>query len=62
LHSGKSQDQREAALDDFRNGQVEVLVATDVAGRGLDVKGITHVINYDLPKSIEGLCIHSASI
>lgn len=42
------------ALEEFREGRFDVLVATDVAGRGLDVKGITHVINYDMPTTIEG--------
>jgi superfamily II DNA/RNA helicase len=42
------------ALGEFRDGRFDVLVATDVAGRGLDVKGITHVINYDMPSTIEG--------
>jgi ATP-dependent RNA helicase DDX23/PRP28 len=53
LHSGKSQEQREWALEEFRQGRFDVLVATDVAARGLDVKGVTHVINYDMPKNIE---------
>jgi superfamily II DNA/RNA helicase len=53
LHSGKSQEQREWALEEFKQGRFDVLVATDVAGRGLDVKGVTHVINYDMPKNIE---------
>lgn len=57
LHSGKTQEQREQALEDFKEGNVDVLVATDVAGRGLDVKGVTHVINYDMPKSIDGTTI-----
>ena len=49
LHGGKSQDQREENLALFRNGGGVVLVATDVAGRGLDIPNVTHVINYDLP-------------
>lgn len=53
LHSGRSQDQRELALEQFKCGELGVLVATDLAGRGLDVKGLKHVINFDLPKSIE---------
>lgn len=53
LHSGKSQDQREWAINEFKSGNAEILVATNVAGRGLDVKGVTHVINYDLPDNIE---------
>jgi len=53
LQGGKTQDQREFALQEFKDGRSDILVATDVAGRGIDVKGITHVINYDLPKTIE---------
>jgi len=49
LHSNKSQGQRQAALDDFRSGKCQILVATDIAARGLDVEGISHVINYDIP-------------
>lgn len=53
LHAGRVQEQRELAMEGFRAGRYDVLVATDVAGRGIDVKGVTHVINYDMPKSIE---------
>mmetsp|Transcript_13117 Transcript_13117/g.15863 ORF Transcript_13117/g.15863 Transcript_13117/m.15863 type:complete len:600 (-) Transcript_13117:184-1983(-) len=53
LHGGRSQGEREAALSDFRQGKTSVLVATDVASRGLDVTGIAHVINLDLPRSFE---------
>jgi len=53
LQGGKSQDQREFALQEFKEGRSDILVATDIAGRGIDVKGITHVINYDLPKTID---------
>lgn len=49
LHGNKSQAARERALDAFRSGQSRVLVATDVASRGIDVEGISHVINYELP-------------
>lgn len=49
IHGNKSQTARERALENFRNGKVRILVATDIAARGLDVEGITHVINYDLP-------------
>jgi ATP-dependent RNA helicase DeaD/ATP-dependent RNA helicase RhlE len=49
LHGGKSQGQRKRALDSFRNNGVNVLVATDVAARGIDVIDITHVINFDVP-------------
>ena len=49
IHGNKSQGQRERALADFRTGATRVLVATDIAARGIDVDGVTHVINYDLP-------------
>jgi len=50
MHGDKSQRQRERALARFEDGQVEALVATDVAARGIDVEGVTHVINYDAPE------------
>jgi ATP-dependent RNA helicase DDX23/PRP28 len=53
IHGGKSQDQREEALRGFKAGKFDILVATDVAGRGIDVKGIDLVVNYELPKLIE---------
>ncbi|MAY73313.1 MAG: DEAD/DEAH box helicase [Phycisphaerae bacterium] len=53
IHGNKSQNQRQRALDAFRSGRSRVLVATDVAARGLDVDGITHVFNYDLPNEPE---------
>lgn len=53
LHSGKSQDQRERTLDGFKTGRHPVLIATDVVGRGIDIKGVRHVINFELPKNIE---------
>jgi ATP-dependent RNA helicase RhlE len=49
IHGNKSQSARERALEAFRRDEVKVLVATDVAARGLDVAGITHVVNFDLP-------------
>ncbi len=49
IHGDRTQGQREAALEGFRSGKHQVLVATDVAARGLDVLGISHVINYDVP-------------
>jgi ATP-dependent RNA helicase RhlE len=51
IHSDISQSQRERTLESFRNGKFPILVATDVAARGLDIPAITHVINYDLPDS-----------
>ncbi len=50
LHSNRSQNQRLRALKDFKSGVVRVLVATDIASRGIDVDGISHVVNYDFPK------------
>ncbi|CAG8488480.1 5703_t:CDS:10 [Paraglomus occultum] len=53
LHGGKTQEQREAALAHLKNGTMDILVATDVAGRGIDVKDVSLVINYDMAKNIE---------
>ena len=53
LHSNRTQSQRERALAGFRSGRYQVLVATDIASRGLDVDGISHVINYDVPQHPE---------
>ncbi len=53
LHADKTQPQRTRALEDFRSGRVRVLVATDIAQRGLDISGISHVINYDVPQQAE---------
>lgn len=49
IHGNKSQNQRERALNAFRTDQIRVLVATDIAARGIDVDGVSHVINFDLP-------------
>ncbi|MBA3883350.1 MAG: C-terminal helicase domain-containing protein, partial [Chthoniobacterales bacterium] len=49
IHSNRSQNQRLRALKDFKAGTVRVLVATDIAARGIDVDGISHVVNYDFP-------------
>ena len=49
LHAGFTQAQRDRAINDFRAGRIRLLVATDVAARGLDIEGITHIINYDVP-------------
>jgi superfamily II DNA/RNA helicase len=54
MHGDKSQGQRERALHSFESGRVDTLVATDVAARGIDVDGITHVINFDAPEDREG--------
>jgi ATP-dependent RNA helicase RhlE len=53
LHGDRSQGQRERALAAFRAGKVRILVATDLAARGLDVEGVTHVVNFDFPKAAE---------
>ena len=53
LHSNRSQNQRLRALQDFKAGTVRVLVATDIAARGIDVDGISHVVNYDFPMHVE---------
>jgi superfamily II DNA/RNA helicase len=53
IHGNKRQSHRERALDEFKNNRIQVLLATDIASRGIDVEGITHVINYDLPQSYE---------
>ena len=53
IHGNKSQPQRERALEDFKAGRAKVLVATDIAARGIDVDGISHVINFDLPNEPE---------
>ena len=53
LHSDRSQKERVEALDGFKSGKFQVLVATDIAARGLDIAGVTHVVNYDVPENPE---------
>ncbi|MFC3207438.1 DEAD/DEAH box helicase [Aquamicrobium soli] len=53
IHGNKSQNARQRALNDFRDGSVRILVATDIAARGIDVPGISHVVNFDLPDEAE---------
>ena len=53
LHGNKTQPQRKRALDSFKSHNSQVLIATDVAARGLDVKDVSHVINYDMPETYE---------
>ena len=53
LHSNRSQNQRIEALEGFKSGKYEVMVATDIAARGIDVAGVSHVINYDVPEKPE---------
>lgn len=56
LHGGKSQEQREVTLELFRRSDCQHLVATDVAGRGLDISDVTYVFNYDVPNKIDNYC------
>jgi len=56
LHGGIRQDAREAALQDFRDKRFPILVATDVAGRGIDIPGVKHVVNFDMSSTIERYC------
>lgn len=53
IHGNKSQPQRQRALDSFKSNRVKILLATDVASRGIDVENVTHVINYELPETYE---------
>ncbi|TVR04717.1 MAG: DEAD/DEAH box helicase [Deltaproteobacteria bacterium] len=53
LHGNKSQGARERAIQGFRNGDIRLLVATDIASRGIDIEGVSHVFNYDLPNEPE---------
>ena len=53
LQGDLSQDQRQEAMDGFRSGRVKILVATDIAARGIDVSQISHVINYDMPDTAD---------
>jgi ATP-dependent RNA helicase RhlE len=53
IHADRSQGKRVEALSGFREGQHRILVATDIAGRGIDIPGITHVINFDIPENVE---------
>lgn len=58
MHGGKGQEQREYALASLKSGSKDILVATDVAGRGIDIKDVSMVINYDMAKTIEGKLSH----
>ena len=57
IHGDRYQSQREEAVKDFVKGRMSILVATAVAARGLDIPNVVHVINYDLPNTIEE-CVH----
>jgi len=61
IHGDRSQREREDALAAFRSGRFPILVATDVASRGLDISGVTHVFNYDMPKST-GACVRALTL
>ena len=61
IHGNKSQGARQRALDSFKRGGIRVLVATDIAARGIDVDGITHVINYELPTNRRATSTASAA-
>lgn len=53
IHGNKNQNQRQRVLQQFKQNEIQVLLATDVASRGLDIEGVTHVINYDMPATME---------
>lgn len=53
IHGNKNQNQRQKAINDFKSNKVNILLATDIASRGLDIPDVTHVINYDLPETYE---------
>ena len=53
IHGNKSQGQRERALEAFRGGKARAMVATDIAARGIDIDGVTHVVNFELPDVAE---------
>ena len=53
IHGNKSQSQRQRVLDGFKRDEIKILIATDVASRGIDIEDVTHVINYDAPTSYD---------
>ena len=54
IHGNRSQPQREKALADFKHGRIRILVATDIAARGIDVEQVSHVVNFDMPSTPDG--------
>ncbi|MFQ7004215.1 MAG: helicase-related protein [Ruthenibacterium lactatiformans] len=61
IHGNKSQNARQDALGRFKDGRIRVLVATDIAARGIDVSGLSHVFNYDLPNIPRHMCTGSGA-
>ncbi len=57
MHGDLNQSKRDRVMRAFRNGSIEILVATDVAARGLDVSGVTHVFNFDILRILTAMCI-----
>ena len=57
LHGDLSQNQRERILQSYKDGQIKTIIATDVAARGIDVDGITYVVNYDIPDDMDSFTI-----
>jgi len=53
IHGNKNQNQRQKVLEKFKNNEIKILLATDVASRGLDIPDVSHVINYDLPANYD---------
>lgn len=58
IHGDRLQREREEAIKDFKTGKRKILIATNVAARGLDIKNVTHVMNYDLPKKIDDYVVN----
>jgi ATP-dependent RNA helicase RhlE len=61
IHGNKSQPQRERAIAAFKSGQMPVLIATDIAARGIDIPGVSHVVNFDLPDVPSNMSTASAA-
>ena len=56
LHGDMNQSKRNRAIEQFRHGKTQILVATDLAARGIDISDLSHVINYDIPRAARRLC------